>query len=307
MTIVFQKSFFMKKSTLTSLEKISAALMRRYPLKSGCGTLATSKLANWLVPPRPETAIGDVCGRKCLVPLDDLVGRSIFLVGDLDPKVSWVIDRYVKPADTVLDIGANLGLVTLLMSARVGLSGSILMFEPARDMLAFLKATIEMNDDLDVKLFPFALGRIEQTLTLSVPDHNAGRASLVPNTIEVAKENYDVDVKRLADVLRGENITSIDFLKVDVEGFESEVFAGLFDDPGAPRPRLILFEENRPEQSGLFDDLHHEGYAIFGLPRRFVRTVLVPEGHPDFLSCHDYIAAHSTAELGRLAALGIHR
>lgn len=295
----------MKQATLTPLERLSASLMRRYPLASGCGTLATTKLANWLVPPRAETTIGYVRGRKCLAPLDDLVGRAIVLVGDLDPKVSWVIDNYVRPGDTLLDVGANLGLVTLLLGAKAGPTSKIYMFEPGIAMLDLLDQTIAMNGDLDLTLFRFAVGRTEEKLTLAIPFENAGRASLVRGSVHQQKDSYEVDVKPLAGVLKEQGVDHIDLMKIDIEGFEGEAFAGLFGDPDAPRPKVILFEENHTEGSALFADLQGWGYRVFGLPLRYFRPELVPMGHDEFASCHDFVAVHASADADRIAALGL--
>lgn len=295
----------MQSAPLSPFEAAAVAVTRRYPLASGCGTLASSALAKWLVKPRAETAVANVRGRKCVVPLDDYVGRALVLFGDLDPKVTWVIDRYVQPGDRVADIGANLGLVTLMLGAKLGETGCILVFEPARAMLGFLERTLRLNADLNAKLFPFALGRSEDRLTLSVPGQNAGAASLLPGHVPEAIDSYAVPVRRLADVLREEGITALDFMKIDVEGFESEVLAGLFDDPAAPRPKLVLFEDNRPVGSQVFGMLAAAGYRVYGLPKRLMRPTLVPGTHPAFLSCHDYVAVHASADSARLRRLGL--
>ena len=53
------------------------------------------------------------CGSEILVPLDDYVGRAAYFVGDLDRKISALIQRIVRSGDQVIDVGANLGVVTL--------------------------------------------------------------------------------------------------------------------------------------------------------------------------------------------------
>ena len=295
----------MQLARLTAFEIAAAALLRLDPLKSGCISVANCGLARWLVRPRHELVTANIRGRRCIVPLDDLVGRSIFLAGDLDPKITWVIDRYVRGGDTVLDVGANLGLVSLLLASRAQANGRILMFEPARDMLALLHETLALNDDSGMRLFPFALGRKEETLTLTVPEGNAGAASLIAENVRWQKESYSVPVRRLSDVFSEEKVGSVDFMKIDVEGFEPEVFGGLFDDPAAPRPKLIVFENNGLAASPAEAILKDNGYRIFGLPRRLVFPQLVPESHADYARSHDLVAIHEHADPGRLRGLGL--
>ena len=97
-----------------------AKVTRLYPFLSGCGSLANHRLIDRLAGKPKREAWAEVEGGRLLVSLDDYVGRSAFYVGDLDRKVSAVVDRFVRPGDTVLDIGANIGLVSLRVAKRVG-------------------------------------------------------------------------------------------------------------------------------------------------------------------------------------------
>jgi FkbM family methyltransferase len=279
----------------TVVQKLMAQVLHRYPFVSGCGTLANSKLARALVPPSSRIVYGKVDRFDCAVPLDDLVGRTIFLVGDLDPKVSWVTRRCVRPGDTTLDIGANLGVITLQLAAQVGPAGKVLSFEPAPFVGACLAHDIARNGLDHVTLFPYALGREAGTLALAVPAGNAGKATLVPEIATAGAVSHEVEIRVLAKVLAEEKVDRIKLMKVDVEGFEENVFQGLFDDLAAPRPEVIVFEENDAPRSTTFDLLRQNQYEIFGLPKRLMRVVALPEDHDAFLRAHDYVAVHEFA------------
>lgn len=148
--------------------------MHLYPLKSGCGTITNSKLFSKLAGSRSVNLWAVVKGGHAIVPSLDLVGRSMFFAGDLDPKVSWAIDRFVKNGDVALDIGANLGLMTLRLAKRVGASGTVHAFEPNPIMLQYLDATLARNKYVQIKLHRVALGSEATTLSLIVPKVNAG-------------------------------------------------------------------------------------------------------------------------------------
>lgn len=112
------------------------------------------------------------------MPAGDYVGRAMRFVGDLAPKVSWVIDRSVLSSDTVLDIGGNLGLVSLRMASLVGPQGNVHTFEPQPRMLQYLQKTVVLTPRTPITIHGLALGDCKQTLSLSIPSGNAGSSSV---------------------------------------------------------------------------------------------------------------------------------
>lgn len=82
-----------KPSAPTLRERATAMMTRRYPLASGCGALAMSAPVRALAGTRQADLWAPVVGGEALVPIDDLVGRAMWFVGDLDPKVSWIVDQ----------------------------------------------------------------------------------------------------------------------------------------------------------------------------------------------------------------------
>ena len=161
-----------------------------------------------------------------LISLTDRVGRAAYYVGDFDRKVSDAIDVAVEPGDSVLDIGANVGLTALRLASRVGSRGRVRAFEPNPTMLRYLRESIQRSKLQDiVEVLPYALGRVGGTATLRVPFGNAGMGSLALDCEDVAEEHV-VNVVRLDDVWKGQRPPRIDFIKIDVEGFESDVLEG---------------------------------------------------------------------------------
>jgi FkbM family methyltransferase len=285
-------------------ERLVCRIFHQWPFLSGCGTLADSALARRLVPATSQFVWADLKGSRCLVPLDDLVGRAVFLVGDLDRKISWVLDRAVRPGDTVLDVGANLGLVSVQLAQRVGASGQVLAFEPSPVVLPLLRSTIAANHNLKIQLIECGLGEIQATLLLTVPPSNAGGASFLED--KIAGKRFLADVRPLAAVLSERSINRINLMKIDVEGLEVEVLRGLFDDSCAPRPGMVLLEVNSPAQSEAFAILRREGYRVFGIPKRSMFSLrLAREQSAGFLQCHDYLAVLPSVATERKAALGV--
>lgn len=286
----------------TPREKALAALARLYKLQSGCGALVNSGLFKRLAGGRKANLWADVEGGRALVPIQDFIGRSMFFAGDLDRKITTIIDQYVSPGDVALDIGANLGLVALKLGSAVGSEGAVHAFEPNPKMLNYLNVTLKENQPHSVTVHPIALGAENTQLTLRVPlGDNAGLASFVNVNEDFSDYQVQVPVRRLTDYLNENSINRLDFIKIDVEGFEADVFRGGMEALKTLRPKAVVFEENNYKQGdGLSDQmqlLRELDYKLYALPRTFFRIKLTPvenvatDGARDFVALRpDYAA-----------------
>jgi FkbM family methyltransferase len=188
------------------------------------------------------------------------------------------------------------------MARRAGKSGTVIAFEPSPHILRFLRSTLAANRELAIELVEVALGLEESVLSLRVPEGNAGRASLVPS--DRAGAEFDVPVRRLASVLKERGLHRIDVMKIDVEGFEFEALSGLLDDVSAPRPGVIVFEENSPRDNRTFSLLVNCGYTLFGIPKGSLFSIrLCSQDAPGFMECHDFLALAPDLPSKRIAAL----
>ncbi len=228
----------------TIRQSLIASLTRLYPLYSGCGTFANKPFVQMLAGTSSERLWSRVPGGEVLAPLNDYVGRAAFYVGDLDRKITWICNQIVRPGDTVLDIGANIGMVTLWLSKLVGENGKVHAFEPNPELQKMLEETFAHNSVANVCLHRTALGSEQGLLELRIPRVNAGAASLARNQSLSDCDVVKVPVKPLSKIVAEEDIKSIRLIKIDVEGFEAEVFKGGQEVLSSIRPEAILFELN---------------------------------------------------------------
>lgn len=286
-----------------------AALTRRYPFISGCGAIANCQLVrlatgryNGLVWARNDR------GQHLRVPADDYVGRSIYYVGDLDRKLSRLIDQIVRPGDTVLDIGANLGIVAIPLATLVGPTGRVHAFEPNPALVDLLTESLQRNQIENVELHRFALGREPGVLPLHLHESNAGRGTLLVGTMQSSRQ-VDVEIRRLDDVVEQASIGPVRLVKIDVEGFEAEVFLGARRWLGSTPPDTILFEFNHGYDdfwtAPLIALLRESHFDLFAIPKRLTSVRLVPitPGEAAPLISHDILAVHSQAHLPALSKL----
>ena len=260
-------------------QKLTALITRRYPFYSGCGSFANSKLVRILSGSKGAKTWCKISGGVILADLDDYVGRASYFTGDLDRKITWICKKIVRDRDTVLDIGANIGMVTVLLSDLVGNEGRVLSFEPNPVLCNDLEETIQRNKLSNVIFFPIALGPKVTHIELSVPRGNAGAGSLVRNKNNNHCDTHMVEVRPLDHICEDKKITSIRLIKIDVEGFESDVFLGAEKILSIIKPDSILFELNERTTDNFCDEpiinmLDRFGYDFMQIPKSLIRMRL---------------------------------
>src|SRR6267378_465417 len=70
------------------------------------------------------------------------------LTGSYDPESSRIIRKFVKPGDVCIDVGANVGAITVLLAKQTGRTGQVLAFEPGPPYLQKLRSNLDLNPGL---------------------------------------------------------------------------------------------------------------------------------------------------------------
>ncbi len=282
----------------TIRQSLVASLTRFYPFYSGCAGVANNSIVRKLAGASSERVWSVVPGGEVLACLNDYNGRVAFYIGDRDRKLTWICAQIVKPGDTVLDIGANIGVVTVWLSKLVGKNGKVHTFEPNPELQNVLEKTLVRNDMSNTRLHRVALGAVSDSLELRIPQGHPGMASLVRNRDMSNCDVVEVPVRPLSKIVDEEGIKSIGLIKIDVEGFEAEVFKGGGEKVlRSIRPEAIIFELNE-KLDGLVRDqpvikiLRDFGYKFFSIPKCFVRMHLEyfdPDSSNQLVG-HDFLA-----------------
>jgi FkbM family methyltransferase len=160
--------------------------------------------------------------------------------GNYQPCVVEQILALARPGDVVLTAGAHLGYTVLALAKVIGLTGKILAFEADPRMVERCQRNLELNHIEDiVRLFPFALGRSDGQLQMSI-SLTAGQSSFA---IEHHHLGYaSVEVKNGDELLAGLGVNRIDGLVLDVEGWEMQVLDGLARTLSVTPPRWAIVE-----------------------------------------------------------------
>ncbi|MGH1370970.1 MAG: FkbM family methyltransferase [Cellvibrionaceae bacterium] len=283
----------------TILQKATAHLSRLYPLYSGCGNFSNSWWFRKITKTATESVWTEVLGGEVLANLNDYIGRSVYFCGAADKKVSWVCQRIVQPGDTVIDIGANIGELTVLFSSLVGNKGEVHSFEPNPLLFGCLQQAQERNQMQNVQLYPVALGNDNTTMELVIPKENMGSASLVRHKNRNHCEKITVNVCPLDTTLELTENSTISLLKVDVEGFEETVLSGAHKLLSKKPPQVILFELNNRTSRNLNDEaiiklLSKYDYSFVVIPKNIFHMKLnsINLNQTDHPQGHDFLAIH---------------
>ena len=206
------------------------------------------------------------------------IGSRIWHRGVFDVATLEAIARLVDPGDTTLDIGANIGQMTTLMSQRAGRNGRVLAFDPHPAVFTVLSENAERlkRDPVNgaVLLHNIALSDSEGEALLDAGDGWARNHGLAKLADEHAAGAHLLTVKvstldRM--VPAGEKVG---LCKLDVEGHEIKVLNGAANLLKERRIRDILFEDLGPYPSAVQEHLAAAGFTLFALIEKINRPLL---------------------------------
>jgi FkbM family methyltransferase len=126
---------------------------------------------------------------------------------------------YLKRGDTVIDVGANIGVLTLKAAAIVGDGGKVFSIEAHPTTFRYLRGNVCLNHFGNIEVFNVAVGNKRGVVEIS-----DRKTSDVENRI-VPEGGTKIKVETL-DTLLNHRIKTVDLLKIDVEGYEKFVLAG---------------------------------------------------------------------------------
>jgi FkbM family methyltransferase len=165
----------------------------------------------------------DGVGRLYIDPSSHL-GRTILTTGAYEPETVALLREHVKPGDSVFDIGANEGVMSACMAGLVGADGCVVAVEPQSRLLDVLEINLALNATGKYHIIHGAISdRDGEHVTLSLnPEGNTGGSSIV-NKYRWSKKSETVSTWTIEHAAKLCGIARIDFLKIDVEGYEPEV------------------------------------------------------------------------------------
>jgi FkbM family methyltransferase len=189
---------------------------------------------------------------------DLYIGRSLETYGEFSQGETDLFAQLVRPGQTVLDVGANIGAHTVFFAQAVGPSGSVFAFEPQRIVYQTLCGNLALNSLTNTHCFHAAVGSTPGRILLPVP--NYGRPNNFGGfTVEGHRQGESVPLLTI-DSLK---LPRCDFIKIDVEGMEQAVLAGAVETIAKFKPVLYVENDREAKSAALIRFIDELGYHMY--------------------------------------------
>jgi FkbM family methyltransferase len=184
-------------------------------------------------------------GFKWDLDLAEGIDLSIYLFGQFENETASALNGLIKPESTVFDIGANIGAHTLNLARLVGPTGVVYAFEPTAYAFGKLTRNLELNPEIRKRVVT-KQARLARDCSSAAPAEIysswkvVGQDARHPKHLGIAKSTEGAAVISLDEYCGQAEVSRIDFIKLDVDGFECEVLSGAIQRLQRDRPMILL-------------------------------------------------------------------
>lgn len=256
-----------------------------------------------ITPADPRQAVRTKHGFSLELNLDNPEHQRIYFYGEHDERYETaLLKAVVGPGRVCWDIGANIGYYTCLLGQAVGATGRVIAFEPARATRERLAHNVSLNRLGNVEVLPFAVGQSEGVARIHYRDAGLFEGTASLNELQGRAGSEEVQVATVDSLVA--RLGSPDFLKIDVEGAQLDVWRGgnAFFSSRHPMVMAELRDSADPEMLAAIEaSVRGYGYLIFSIHKgcRVRECPRLAAGGP-----RNYMLAKSgSEEEGRLRAL----
>lgn len=199
-----------------------------------------------------------------------------------------------KPGAVVIDIGAHIGLFSVIASQVTTNSGKVYAFEPAPNTYALLQKTLSINDTGSViETFQKAVGKETGKITFFISDGEADNSnSLVNYKEDRPLHGIDVEVTSVDAFVKERKINKLDFIKIDVEGAEYDTLRGAAETLQNLKPVCIVAIHPEPIKAkgdsleDIYDFIISRKYRIMLNEKEFSKAELL--ANKELIDLHIY-------------------
>ena len=163
-----------------------------------------------------------------VIPGDLGISSELIMFKTHEPLTTKLLSKELKKGMTCLDVGGNIGYYTLLESNIVGNDGKVIAIEPSPPNFKHLKKNLSIQDAKNVDAYNFAAGDVDGEVNFLVYQESNGSFTIPDGeTTDLPGELIKVPAKRMDTFLNELNIEHVDFVRMDVEGYEHHIIEGM--------------------------------------------------------------------------------
>jgi FkbM family methyltransferase len=209
---------------------------------------------------------------------DRYIGRSLDRYGEFSEAECDLFRQLIRPGQTVVEAGANIGSHTVALSRLVGEAGRVYAFEPVPAIFQLLGANLALNGRTNVVCRAEALG--DQPGSIVVPDLDLGTETNFGG-VELGAHRSGQRVPLVT--LDSLALTHCHFIKADVEGMELAVLQGGEQTIRRHRPLLYVENDRADKSPALIAYLQSLEYDLYWhLPPLYTPANFFENPHNEF-------------------------
>jgi FkbM family methyltransferase len=220
----------MKNAAARGLLTVLRLYVRYFPLRVGKVWLYRSVIEPYLAW-RPFKAVARMRGgARVNVQLPDQIQSRIYFFGLWEPEISHYMTNALVSGDIVIDVGANIGYFALLAAALVGMRGGVSAVEASPNNFEMLARNVSRSGLRNITLHHQAAAAAPGRLQIFLgPAQNRGATTTVTSVASRKGQPLEAEVPAdtLAAIVGEERLLSARLIKVDIEGAEYSMMAGI--------------------------------------------------------------------------------
>ncbi len=197
----------------------------------------------------------------CIYNKNDMyIGKSVEKYGEFSELEADMFKQICQKGDVVIEIGANIGTHTMILSKLVGETGVVLAYEPQRIVFQTLCANMSINSITNVHTFQEVVSSENGVFPIPEIDYNKTN-NFGGISLEKFTKGTLVQKHKLDNLIN--RINKLKFIKIDVEGMESDVLKGAKELIKKFKPILYIENDRIEKSKELIELIQSYGYKLY--------------------------------------------
>ena len=202
-----------------------------------------------------------------LRPNDQGISAELLAFGIHEPLSTSIISKILNKGMTCIDMSANIGYFATLESNLVRDTGLVLAIEPSPVNFGYLKKNSKLHSLSNIQVFNFAFSDKNDSSNFLLDEKSNQSRLIDKNVIPTSNEKIiKVETKTLDSFVSEQVLTRLDFLRMDIEGYELVVYSGMSEIIKKFKPMILVefhkYSLGKNNSIVFLNKLKSEGYEI---------------------------------------------
>lgn len=176
-----------------------------------------------------------------IIPNDEGISAALSIFKIHEPLTTKIISKVLKIGMFCIDIGSNIGYYALLESKIVGETGKVIAIEPSPINFKYLEINSKLQKPNNIETYNFAVAQTDATVKFLI-NEKSNWSKVLENSNDITQDTSVISVpaKQLDTFFSEKKIPKLDFLRMDVEGYELNIYNGARKTIQNFKPSLLI-------------------------------------------------------------------